>query len=68
MKAKFKIFALKCFMELSGFSRFALKDKIFFNKCLDLFFRSDFCDILSNIDKRPIEFEFVIHKLWKDEF
>jgi hypothetical protein len=67
METEFEVFVLKALMKLPGFSRFGLKYQVFFHKSLDLFFCRNFGDILSDINQRPVEFEFVIDKFRKNE-
>ena len=65
MKTKLKNLILKIFMKFPSFSRFRLKNQIFLNQSLNLFSRRYFSNILSNIDQRSIQFEFVINQFRK---
>ena len=65
MKTKLKNLILKTLMEFSRLSRFRLKNQIFLNQSLNLLPRRYFSNILSNIDQRPIQFEFVVNQLRK---
>lgn len=67
MEAQFKIFGLKRLMKLSGLSGFRLQYKIFFDQGLNLFFCCNFSDILSDVNERFIELEFVIKQFWQNE-
>ena len=67
MEVKLKAFILETLVKLSGFSWFGLKDKIFFNKCLDLFLRWNFGDILSDVDERAVALQLIFDQFGEDE-
>jgi hypothetical protein len=54
-------------MELPGFPWLGLKYEVLLDESLYLFFCSYFSDILSNIDKRTVELEFIIKQFGKNK-
>jgi len=50
MESKLKIFNLKALMKLPGFSGLRLHDQIFFDNGLNLFFRGNFSNIISDVN------------------